>query len=133
MNESKATRREYHQLSGFEEFYFEDSYVLGINTLPETVEIILSAVLTERHPLYSAPLPDEQYCYRRIRIVFPEAKTISWVDKFMFPYTDANGEVDFGNIDEFCELDGHYLLAGDWGKLDIVSSEPVAEILERES
>jgi hypothetical protein len=133
MDESKATRREYHQLSGLAEFYFEDSYVLGINTFPETVEIILSAVLTERHPLYSAPLPNELYCYRRIRIVFPEAETISWLEKSYVPYTDATGEVDFGNIDEFYELAGHYLLLGDWGKLDIVSSEPVAEILEQES
>jgi len=40
----------------------------------------------------------------------------------MQPYTDATGEVDYGNIDEFYLADEHYYLSGDWGKLKIKSS-----------
>jgi hypothetical protein len=53
---------------------------------------------------------------------------VALAQKSMHPYKDANSEVDYGNIDEFYFVDGHYYLAGDWGAFNIVSSKPVFEM-----
>lgn len=47
----------YHSLPGFEGIYLEDSYVLDIQTEPDSVDIFLEAVLTEKHPRYMSPKP----------------------------------------------------------------------------
>ena len=118
----------YDQLPGFEGVYLEDSYVLDIKTDANSVDIFLEAVLTEKHPQYTHPKPNEQYCYRKTHLHFSNVKKVAWAQKSMHPYEDANGEVDYGNIDEFYLVDGHYYLAGDWGALNIVSSKPIVEI-----
>lgn len=58
-------RLNYWQFPGFENIYLEDSYVLSIND-KTSIQILLEAVLTENHSLYTQPLPEEQYCYRRM-------------------------------------------------------------------
>ncbi|GAC1446044.1 MAG: hypothetical protein NVSMB56_01440 [Pyrinomonadaceae bacterium] len=121
----------YYYLCGFENLYLGDSYVLDIKTYPCSLEFILDAVLTEDHPLYHTPFPNEMYCYRKTRITFPDAKKISWIERNNNRYTDANGELDFGNIDVFYEMNGHYHLLGDWGEVDLISAEPVIEYLEK--
>jgi hypothetical protein len=118
----------YYQLKGLEHVYLEDSYVLGIQINSSSVEFSLSLVLTEQHPLYSPPLPSEQYCYRSGLLRFPDVERVKWLEKLMRPYTDATGTVDYGNIDEFYLADGHYYLSGDWGKVEIKSSPPSLEI-----
>ena len=118
----------YYQLSGLENVYLEDSYVLGIQIIPSSVEFSLSVVLTEQHPLYSPPLPGERYCHRSGMLRFPNVKRVQWLEKSMMQYTDATGEVDYGNIDEFYLVDGHYYLSGDWGTLEVWSPPPSLEI-----
>lgn len=118
----------YYQLQGLEHVYLEDSYVLDIQTNRSSVEFSLSVVLTDQHPLYKSPLPGEQYCYRNGLLSFPNVGRVKWIEKSMMPSTDATGEVDYGNIDEFFRTDGHYYLSGDWGRLEIESSPPSLEI-----
>ncbi len=120
----------YSQFSGFEHVYLEDSFVLDIQTNLPRVQISLEVVLNEEHPLYVPPTPDEQYCYRRAHIYFPNAEQVEWIERSMIPSTDATGSVDYGNVDDFFRVDGHYHVKGDWGELDIVSSVPVLEFLE---
>jgi hypothetical protein len=51
--------KDYYELPSLEHVYLEDSWVLDIQTGPDSVEITLETVLTESHPEYSDPLPDE--------------------------------------------------------------------------
>lgn len=119
---------QYSRFRGFEHVYLEDSFVLDIQTAPSSAEIALEIVLTENHPLYKTPPLDEQYCYRKARIYFPDAERVEWIEKSMIPSTDATGNVDYGNIDEFFLANEHYHVRGDWGELDIVSSPPLLEV-----
>jgi hypothetical protein len=113
--------------------YLEDSYVLDINIKPASVEFLLSVVLTEKHPLYTAPLPHEQYCYRTARLLFPNVESVDGLDAAPMPSTDATGAIDYGNINEFYRLDEHYYLSGDWGRLKIRSDPPSLQIVTHTS
>ena len=83
------------------------------------MEISLETVLTESHPQYSDPLPNEQYCYRNGRICFQNAERITWVKKSMIPNPDLVGPPDYGNIDVFYFSEGSYHLIGEWGELEM--------------
>jgi hypothetical protein len=122
-------RLNYWQFPGFENIYLEDSYVLSINT-KISIQILLEAVLTENHSLYTQPLPGEQYCYRRMTVIFPHPQTYDLVLNNISPVADPDGSVDYGNIDEFFMADGKYYLRGEWGELTIVSDPPILVDLE---
>ncbi|MCY7386431.1 MAG: hypothetical protein LH628_28485 [Microcoleus sp. CAN_BIN18] len=118
-------RLNYWQFPGFENIYLEDSYVLSINA-KTSIQILLEAVLTEHHPLYTQPLPGEQYCYRRMTVNFPHPQTYDLVVNNISPIADPDGSIDYGNIDEFFRADGkYYLRVGEWGELTIVSDSPM--------
>ena len=118
----------YSQFSGFENVYLEDSYVLDIHINPSSVEFLLLVVINEQHPLYSPPECNEQYCFRKGMLRFPNVARLAWLEKSMKPYTDATGSVDYGNIDEFYLAGEYYNLRGDWGSLEIKSSPPSLEV-----
>jgi hypothetical protein len=48
----------------------------------------------------------------------------------MYPYKDANEEIDYGNIDTLIFFDGKYNLCGDWGEIEIISAPPIVEIID---
>ena len=116
-------RLNYWQFPGFENIYLEDSYVLSINA-KTSIQILLEAVLTENHSLYTQPLPGEQYCYRRMTVNFPHPQTYDLVLNNISPIADPDGGVDYGNIDDFFMADDKYYLRGEWGELTIVSDPP---------
>ncbi len=116
----------YWQLAGLENIYLEDSYVLGIKT-DTSIEFFLEAILTENHPLYTSPLPGEQYCYQRITLKFPRPQTYNLTLNKMIPIVDPDGTWDYGNIDEFFMENETYHLIGEWGELTVVSEPPVIE------
>jgi len=91
----------YQDFAGFENVYLEDSYVLDIRIKPYVVEFFLLVVLTEQHPLYGTPPATEQYCYRQALLQFTNVERVTWIMKSLVQYTDAEGNVDYGNIDEF--------------------------------
>jgi hypothetical protein len=125
---NQMERVPYYQIPGLEHVYLEDSYVLDVRTSPASVEFSLLVVLREQHPLYSPPLPGEQYCYRNGVLRFANIRRVEWIEKSMAPSTDATGAVDYGNIDEFYEIDEHYYLSGDWGRLEVEASALSLEI-----
>lgn len=120
----------YYEWNDFEHVYLEDSFVLGIEELEEQVIFNLAVVLVESHPLYVTPKEDEQYCYKRGRIFFHNVESVRWINKNMQPATDANGEVDFGNIDVFELTVNGYYLEGSWGEMTIKSSKPLLTWLD---
>ena len=121
--------KQYYEFHSLEHVYLEDSWVLDIQTEPDSVEISLETVLTESHPQYSDPPPNKQYCYRNGRICFQNAKRITWIEKSMIPNIEPGSPPDYGNIDVFYFSEGSYHLIGEWGELEIVSSEPLFELV----
>ena len=122
--------KQYYEFHSLEHVYLEDSWVLDIQTEPDSVEISLETVLTESHPQYSDPPPNKQYCYRNGRICFQNAKRITWIEKSMIPNIEPGSPPDYGNIDVFYFSEGSYHLIGGWGELKIVSSEPLFELVD---
>lgn len=115
---------DYQTLPGLAEVYLEDSFVLGIREDEGSLTFDLDAVLTERHPNYTPPPPDEQYCYVPASLSFTQPEDIEWISRTRAAYRDANDEIDYGNID-FLTVDGTtYHLGGDWGEVTIRSSVP---------
>ena len=60
----------YPSIPGFGHIYLEDSYVLDIIKSKNKICFSMEFVLTEEHPYYSTPKPDEQYCYLKGKIIF---------------------------------------------------------------
>lgn len=115
---------EYSRLSGLENLFLEDSYVLDILEGNSEVKFSMEFVFTEAHPLYQAPNEGEQYCYHKGYLVFENVSHFNKFCRTPTEYTDANNEVDLGNIETFSSLGGRFVLSGDWGELDIQSESP---------
>jgi hypothetical protein len=115
----------YPELPGLAGYFLEDSYVLAIRVAAEIIEFELEVVLTPSHPDYIAPVPGEQYCYRRGRLAFanPSRFTFSTAGPVR-PAIDAAGERDLGNIDSLFLRDGNYCAEGDWGTIEFASDPP---------
>ena len=115
----------YYELAGFDQVYFEDSFVTGVIETGTELSFLLDLVLREGHPRYSPPKPGEQYCYRQAKLMFAQPTLVCWEKRGFQPTTDANGEVDYGNIDAMQLVDdGSYRLEGNWGVALIVSAPP---------
>jgi hypothetical protein len=99
--------------------YLEDSYVLAIEEGASTLSFTMDLVLLETHPLYEKPKAGEQYCYRRARILFRETQLILWHKRSALVFTDADDNVDLGNIDTFTIEGRTYHLTGDWGAVSV--------------
>jgi hypothetical protein len=112
----------YSVLPGLDGVYLEDSFVLGIGETSDELVFDLDAVLTPSHPSYAPPHPGDQYCYRRGALLFRTDK-ISWLGRSQTRFHDESGEEDLGNIDIFTAEGDHYYLEGDWGSVELESSE----------
>lgn len=119
------TEINYFELSkDFSEIYLEDSYVLGVNENTNSIEFLMDLVLRENHPMYNPPKTNEQYCFKKGKIIFPKIKNVTWKEKLFMPSKDADGEIDYGNIDSFVFENGKYNLTGGWGEVLIESETP---------
>ena len=117
----------YPSLSGFEFLYLEDSWVLGVIAKPQVLQMTVDVVLLEGHPDYAPARPGEQYCYRRGTITFSPVTSLQWSGQLP-PAPDVSGEPDYGSLDEFNRVDDEYVLEGNFGRLRVVSSPPVARL-----
>lgn len=102
---------------------FEDSYVLAISVEPYRVVCAMDFLLTPEHPMYCAPRIGERACFRRGRIEIGNFRRILWDATGYTASTDANGEVDFGTLDDFVEIGDAWKLSGDWGDLVVSGGE----------
>lgn len=118
----------YSEFRGFEEFYLEDSFILDVIARPGSLMFVVEMILRENHPAYRPPIQGEQHCYRRGRIAFGGVRRLTWLATDVEPARDATGDIDFGGFDEF-GLDGRtYILAGDFGKLELEASSCTVEL-----
>lgn len=114
----------YYEWDDFKNIYLEDSFVLGIEEPENQITFKVEMVLTEDHPLYTSPREDEQYCYKKGKIIFNDVQAINWINRSFQPFTDADGSEDYGNIDLFELSSNGYHLSGDWGEVVINSLAP---------
>jgi hypothetical protein len=117
----------YDKLPGFEDVYLEDSFVRAIFEDETSTRFMLLLALLPGHPLYEEPRPLEPHCFRTATLTFPRVRKRTWhvqgTDQEVF--TDADGAVDYGNVDRFtAEADGSYRLSGEWGDLALHSDPP---------
>ncbi|MEO0837130.1 MAG: hypothetical protein AAFY16_14460, partial [Cyanobacteria bacterium J06642_3] len=92
-------KKQYWELPELQNLYFEDSFVLSIKPDSSSVEFLVETVLTENHPHYSLPKPNEQFCYQNFYLTFSDAKEIMWLTKNETFIIGANNEIDYGNIE----------------------------------
>ncbi|MDF3136926.1 hypothetical protein, partial [Pseudomonas extremaustralis] len=85
-------------------------------------------VLLETHPLFEKPKAGEQYCYRRARILFRETQLILWHKRSALVFTDADDNVDLGNLDTFTIEGRTYHLTGDWGAVSVRCSTLLVDL-----
>ena len=123
LNNIKAKQVNYYEMKEFKGIYLEDSYVLDIKLSFDNFEILLDAVLHETHPLYTMPLPDEQYCYRQARVIFSGYRKIVYQKDIIIPDVDASGKVDYGNIDTFVMQNDQNILTGCFGNIEIICDD----------
>lgn len=114
-----TSQRQYWERLELEQIYLEDSYVLSIEQSTNVFEFKMELVLRENHPLYEAPTPDEQYCYRQGTLTFRDVTEVRWLERRNAISMDARGQADMGNIDALYEEAGWFKLQGDWGKVQI--------------
>ena len=112
----------YYDLPKLKNLYLEDSYIIDIKQGDKYIEFLIEAVLTEEHPLYHPPLPDEQYCYQNVKLRFLNFDKAIWIEKKDIYNIDVNKEIDQGNIDYFYKFDNYFYLEGEWGKLKILGT-----------
>lgn len=113
--------RPYSDLPSLAGLLLEESYVLDIEAHPGRIVFAMDLVLTVDHPEYRAPLPGEQYCYRKGELRFQDVTRSTWVGQGQPPARDASGEIDYGHIDAF-EWDGSgSLLEGGWGRMEVLA------------
>ncbi|MDB5979105.1 MAG: hypothetical protein JWQ69_120 [Pseudomonas sp.] len=110
---------EYHELASLSDVYLEDSYVLEILENPTSLVFIMELVLTEAHCLFEEPKQNAQYCYRRAHLCFLDVGLIVWNQRLSHVFSDANGELDLGNIDCCAFVENTCRLFGDWGDVTI--------------
>ncbi|WP_144401608.1 hypothetical protein [Isoalcanivorax pacificus] len=120
---------QYFEWDNFKNVYLEDGFVIGIEESENQVSFTVEMVLTEDHPMYSLPHKGEQYCYKKGKIIFQELKDVKWLNRNMRPFTDADDDEDYGNIDSFQLSSEGYHLSGDWGEVIINSPPPKVEWL----
>jgi hypothetical protein len=71
----------YYELSGLENIYIEDSYVLDIDIIDTSAHFLLDLVITKNHPKYQLLLSVKQYCYKKALLKFNQSKEANWIEK----------------------------------------------------
>ena len=115
---SSTDAKPYTHISGLEDIYLEDSYVLAIREEPGSVAFTMEFVLTPQHPRFQPGRPGEQHCYRRGALAFSGVRDLRWTARHVRPGHDASGQADYGNIDSFTFTGTFHRLTGDWGELE---------------
>jgi hypothetical protein len=124
----------YDQLPGLEGIYLEDSFVREIVETEDYTSFTLIAALSPDHPAYEEPAPKEAHRYRVAVLTFPSVRARTWHIRTTERFTDADGAVDYGNIDRFTAGgDGVYRLEGEWGRVEIRSGPPELVVVHQDA
>lgn len=113
----------YHRIDALAHYYLEDSYVLAVHVFPGKLVVDVDAVLTESHPSYTPPAEGEQYCFRRIEIIFDGVTSMNSFSLSYYVATGATGEKDMGDIDSLTiDDENRFRISGPWGSAEFVAN-----------
>lgn len=120
--------RNYVELAELRNILLEESYVLDIECHPGSIEFTMDFVLTKGHIAYRTPKANEQFCYRRGRLLFNRVTRSTWAGQGAPPSSDITGELDWGNIDSFSWDDEKFALEGTWGVMEVAAEGTSVEL-----
>jgi hypothetical protein len=98
--------------NGVQNIIFEDSFVLDIKEEKTKIIIELDALIKDQ---------DGNSKDHNIGLVFDNIYKYEWVQKRMKPIYSKNGEIDYGEIDNFSYNENQYIVSGEWGEIIIYS------------
>lgn len=118
------------ELEIFEGIDLHDSFVLSWEQVEDVLGFQLDASIWPASSHYATPKPNEYTCYKSARLVFSGFKDISGLKDVadVLPATDANGEVDYGCIDNLEILKNGFRIEGDFGSVAISGGKMSVEI-----
>ena len=114
----------YADFQGFEHIYLEDSFIHKIYEHKDQLIFDGDFVLTSKHPLYRLPDLGIYHCYCLGRILFNSVLNSIWLRKSAWIQDYVDREIDLGNIDNLDFVDGYYLISGEWGEIQVQSTQP---------
>jgi len=119
----------YEKLSGLEDLYLEDSWVLEIDAGPDHLHFTVDAVMAESHPAWRPRKSNEQYSCLPVEICFDSTTSLDFRASEWPLAVDATGATDYGHIDAFTWEGDRYQLEGDWGSAIVVGPKPTVRAL----
>jgi hypothetical protein len=123
----------YENLPGLEDVCLEDSFVREIVETDDYTSLTLLAALTRDHPARHRARPTDAHSYVTATLTFPNVRARVWRARASQRFVDAEGAVDYGNVDRFESDRGAYVLEGEWGTVEIRSDPPELLILHPET
>ncbi|MCS5722893.1 hypothetical protein N1028_08045 [Herbiconiux sp. CPCC 203407] len=113
---------DYTTLPALQHYVLEYSCVLGIVAKPNILQVEIDLSFARDHPNLRPPREGEVTYYRRGVIEFRGVTSLTWNGQGVPPAINADGEHDWGAMDEFTFQDDNYRLAGDFGDIQVVAS-----------
>ncbi len=99
---------------------FDGSYVLGVVIAPYTLSLEMDFLLKESSSLYEKPPAGERGSFRRGYLLVEQFSTLNWDATGAPPAYDASGELDYGCLDEYHEIENGFEFSGDWGTIRVI-------------
>lgn len=109
----------------------EDTWVLGWNQSGHSLRFDVEASLWPGHPNYESPKHGEWACYKHAELTFEGVTSVRGLrDVNSVPSTtDPDGSKDFGSIDALSEVEGGFLIVGDFGEVHVCASAVALRLL----
>jgi hypothetical protein len=119
------------RLSEFRNLDLIESYVLKWSHEQDLVFDVEFFILPG-HSRYRVPSSEQFGCYLRGCLRFPNPQRVSGLRPLssVRPATDASGEHDYGNFDDFALGPDGYVLIGEFGSVTVVGDPPSVDLLE---
>lgn len=103
---------------------WQDSFVLGWRQEHERLVFSVLVSLWPGHPSYTPPPPNDWTCYRAAELIFDRARKVAGLKEMqdVRPAIDADGSVDYGNIDSLARNDdGTFTVSGEFGEVRVTA------------
>ncbi|WNC69089.1 hypothetical protein RI845_02785 [Thalassotalea nanhaiensis] len=123
---------DWRALDIFKGIDLNDSLVIDWSLENNRLKFDLIASIWPESDFYYPPKKDEYTCYRNALISFENITSITGLlsKESVKPSTDADGSIDYGNIDTLTVLEDKFELIGDFGKVEINGGALKFEVLE---
>ena len=117
-------------LDSMEGIDFQDSFVLDWTLSDAELLFYIEASIWPNSKHYSKPQTTEHTCYKTASIKFVNFESVIGLkDKSdVIISRDANGDIDFGNVDSLLKTRDGFSIVGDFGDVSVIGGEVVFTI-----